>query len=83
MTTLNAYLERIQRASSRLRSAEAQVAELRLALDREIALVIDSTRLPVSAVAEAAGKSRQAVYAALERADRRRTLDESSTATPL
>jgi hypothetical protein len=54
-----------------LRATEAQVPDLRLALDQEIAVAIDKTRVTLTDLAAAAGKSRQACYDALEREDLR------------
>lgn len=50
MTTL----KNIERAARRLRSAEALVGDLRLALKQEIELAIDTTDIPTHEIARAA-----------------------------
>lgn len=64
-----AALKLVERQARRLRSAEAHVEDLRLALDQEIAVAIDTTRATLSDIASAAGRSRQATYDAIERMD--------------
>lgn len=51
-------LRSIERAARRLRSAEAQVADIRMALEQEIWRAIDTTSIPVSETVEVAGPSR-------------------------
>ena len=63
MTTLRS----IERAARRLRSAEAQVADLRVALEQEIWRAIDMTSVPISEMADVAGPSRAAVHDVLDR----------------
>lgn len=66
-----AALKLVERQARRLRSAEAQVKDLRLALDQEIAVAIDTTHATPSDIARATGRSRQATYDAIERMDAR------------
>jgi|GEM_PF-5557823 len=62
-------LKLIKRRARRLRSAEAQVADLRLALGQEISRTIDTTGATLSDIAHAGGLSVQAVHGAIERGD--------------
>jgi hypothetical protein len=66
-----AALKLVERQARRLRSAEARVEDLRLALDQEIAIAIDTIGGTLSDIARAAGRSRQATYDAIERMDAR------------
>ncbi len=63
-------LQSIERAARRLRSAEAQVKDLRVALEQEIGRAIETTCIPISEMARVAGPSRTAVYDASERWER-------------
>ena len=63
-------LKLVERRARRLRSAEAQVADLRLALDQEICMAID-TRATLSNIAHAAGLSVQAAHDAIGHMDAR------------
>jgi hypothetical protein len=65
-------LKLIERQARRLRSAEAQVADRRLALDQEIAITIDTTPATLSEVARAARLSPRETHEAIKRADARR-----------
>jgi hypothetical protein len=67
-----AALKLVERQARRLRAAEAKVQDLRLALDQEIAMAIDTTRATLTDIAAAAGKPRQSCHDALEREDLRR-----------
>lgn len=60
MTTL----KNIERAARRLRSAEALVQDLRLALKQEIELAIDTADIPIHELARVAGPSRRSRIAA-------------------
>ena len=75
MTTLQS----IERVARRLRSAEAQVEDLRLALEQEIARAIEMTSIPVSEMARVAGPSWTAVYDASERRARARLQARASS----
>jgi hypothetical protein len=61
----------VERQARRLRCAEAQVADRRLALDQEIAIASDTTPATLSDIALAAGLSQQATRDAIERIDAR------------
>lgn len=67
-----AALKLLERRARRLRSAEAQVADLRLALGQEIARAIDTTQATRADIVRAAGRSAHAGYHAIERIDARR-----------
>ncbi len=62
-----ATLQSIERAARRLRSAEAQVEDLRLALQQEIGRAIETTSIPIGEMARVAGPSRTVVHDAAER----------------
>ncbi len=62
-------LKLVERRARRLRSAEAHVADVRLALEQEISWTIENTQATVSSVARAAGLSVKAAQAAVERKD--------------
>jgi hypothetical protein len=64
-------LKLVERQARRLRSAEAQVADRRLALDQEIAIVIDTTPATLSEVARAARLSPEATDGAIKRTEAR------------
>jgi hypothetical protein len=73
-------LKLVERQARRLRSAEAQVADLRLALDQEIAIAIDTTPATLSDIVRAAGLSRQSAYDSIERIDVRCQQQQSANA---